>query len=463
MSAHSRYFAGLHPSVRAFRKTTIWSVSLLCLLGNRDVRQERLCVSRRRHVKTPTAIMSLRNADVRRINQYLIVRSYQRKPPLRFGELGGPCSRPRLHKAQSWLLIVQRCNQNSMTAFEGTTFFLSKSGRGPDSTREGETPRLQWRRTSESENEPLFPPEHHTARRASLPDASFSDFVNRLEITRISLMGLAATVEQSTSERMQPNEKITSSTRLGFIGLGYLGSRIARRLIAAGFPAIVYDRDHTKAAEFSALGAGAAPDVATLARDVDIVLSCLPDAVAVEEVYLGTGKVLGAAGRFTTIIELSTVAPETARRLHEAGASLGISVLDVAISGSILAAESGTLTLFGGGDVQTFEAAQPIFRAIAAQWFHMGASGSGVAMKLVVNTLLGLGMQAIAEAVALGAGLGLPRDLLFDTLAKTAVVAQAHAGKLASARRDDYTPQFPVRLMRKDFGLILTEIGRAHV
>ena len=221
---------------------------------------------------------------------------------------------------------------------------------------------------------------------------------------------------------------------------------------------IVYDDNHTKVAEFSALGTRVAPDIAKLACDVDVVMSCLPDAGAVEDVYFGTGKVLGSAGRFATIIELSTVAPETtARRLHEAGRQLGISVLDVAISGSTLAAESGTLTLFGGGEVLVFEAAQPIFRAIAAQWFHMGQNGSGVAMKLVVNTLLGLGMQAIAESVALGVGLGLSRDLLLDTLAKTAVVAQAHAGKLASAKRNDYTPQFPVRLMRKDFGLILNE------
>src|SRR5262245_33197065 len=94
-------------------------------------------------------------------------------------------------------------------------------------------------------------------------------------------------------------------------------------------------------------------------------------------------------------------APATAKRLHGAGAELGISVLEVAISGSTVSAESGTLTLFGGGDAQVFEVAQPIFRAIAAQWFHMGPCGSGEAMKLVVNTLLGLGMQAIAEAIAL--------------------------------------------------------------
>jgi 3-hydroxyisobutyrate dehydrogenase-like beta-hydroxyacid dehydrogenase len=180
----------------------------------------------------------------------------------------------------------------------------------------------------------------------------------------------------------------------------------------------------------------------------------------VNDVYFGTHMVLGTAGRYTTIIELSTVAPDTARRLHDAGEGLGISVLDVAISGSTAAAESGTLTLFGGGDLATFEAAQPIFAAIATQWFHMGPCGSGVAMKLVVNTLLGLGMQAIAEAIALGDGLDLPRELLFDTLAKTAVIAPAHAGKLTSAKRNDYTPQFPVRLMRKDFGLILDEATR---
>jgi 3-hydroxyisobutyrate dehydrogenase-like beta-hydroxyacid dehydrogenase len=259
---------------------------------------------------------------------------------------------------------------------------------------------------------------------------------------------------------VSPNEKITSNTRLGFIGVGYLGSRIARRLIAAGFPVSVYDRNQAKAAQLAAVGANVAADLTKLAGDVDIVLSCLRDDVALEDVYFGTGKLLEAARRITTIIELSTVAPATARRLHDAGARLGIAVLDVAISGSTAAAESGSLTLFGGGDAHVFAMAQPIFRAIAAQWFHMGPSGSGEAMKLVVNTLLGLEMQAIAEAIALGEGLNLPRDLLFDTLAKTAVVAPAHAGKLASAKQNDYTPQFPIRLMRKDFGLILKEAER---
>ena len=250
-------------------------------------------------------------------------------------------------------------------------------------------------------------------------------------------------------------DKVTSYSRLGFIGLGYLGSRVARRLAAAGFPMVVYDRDREKTKEIAALGAAVAPNPETLAEEADVVLSCLPSDAAVKAVYLGAGNVLESARPGMRIVELSTVAPETSQQVHDAARKFDVSMLDVAISGSTPAAEAGTLTLFGGGAREIFESVQPIFAPIASQWFYVGPSGSGVAMKLVVNTLLGLGMQSIAEAVALGCGLGLPREMLLDTLAKTAVVAPAHAGKLATAKRNNYAPQFPIRLMRKDFGLIL--------
>jgi len=254
---------------------------------------------------------------------------------------------------------------------------------------------------------------------------------------------------------MLPDEKITVRSRLGFMGLGYLGSRIARRLVTAGFPMVVYDLDHTKAMELRAFGAEAAHHPGKLASEVDVVLSCLPDEHAVQTAYLGPGNVLGSAKPGTRIIELSTISPEASRQLHRAARQFNVCALDVAVSGSTPSAEAGALTLFGGGNRGVFEAAEAIFSAIAKQWFYMGPGGSGVAMKLVVNALLGVGMQAIAEAVALGSRLDLPRDLLLDTLAKTAVVAPAHLGKLATAKKHDYTPQFPVRLMRKDFGLIL--------
>ena len=260
---------------------------------------------------------------------------------------------------------------------------------------------------------------------------------------------------------MLANEKITLCNRLGFIGLGYLGSRMARRLVAAGFPMTVYDRDHAKAAELSALGATVARDPDELAGEVDVILSSLPDDPVVEAVYLGAGNVLHSARPGTRIVELSTISPETSRELHRAAQELELPALDVAISGSTPSAEAGTLTLFGGGDREIFDSAEAIFAAIAKQWFYMGPGGSGVSMKLVVNTLLGVGMQAVAEALALGLSLELPRDLLFDTLAKTAVVAPAHVGKLATAKKGDYLPQFPVRLMHKDFGLVLAAAAHA--
>jgi 3-hydroxyisobutyrate dehydrogenase-like beta-hydroxyacid dehydrogenase len=260
---------------------------------------------------------------------------------------------------------------------------------------------------------------------------------------------------------MLPDERATNLTRLGFIGLGFLGSRIAGRILAAGFPMVVYDSDIDKAKALGARGATVARHPDELAAEVDIVLSCLPSEAAVEAVYAGDGGVFQNVRRGTRIIELSTIAPETIRRLHEAARRRDIFVLDVSVSGSTLAAEAGALTLFGGGERNVFEASEPIFAAIAKQWFYIGPSGSGLAMKLVVNTLLGLGMQAIAEAVALGRALDLPRDLLLDTLAKTAVIAPAFAGKMVSAKQHDYTPQFPVRLMHKDFRLVLAAAARA--
>jgi 3-hydroxyisobutyrate dehydrogenase-like beta-hydroxyacid dehydrogenase len=121
------------------------------------------------------------------------------------------------------------------------------------------------------------------------------------------------------------------------------------------------------------------------------------------------------------------------------------------------------LTLLAGGNRELFSAAEPIFQSMAKQYFLLGNSGSGTAMKLVVNTLLGVGMQAIAEAVVLGEKAGLDRERLLEVLSKTAVVAPAHVGKLARIAANDYSPQFPLRLMNKDFELILKGAANTHV
>src|SRR4051812_11918615 len=115
---------------------------------------------------------------------------------------------------------------------------------------------------------------------------------------------------------MLHDRDITLSSRLGFIGLGLLGSAIARRLAATGFPIVVYDVDPARAVELTALGAEVAPGPEKLANDVEVVLSCLPDESSVEAVYLGTDNVMRTAKPGTLIIELSTISPDLSRHLH---------------------------------------------------------------------------------------------------------------------------------------------------
>src|SRR5258708_39353542 len=206
-----------------------------------------------------------------------------------------------------------------------------------------------------------------------------------------------------------------------------------------------------------------AKNIAELARTADVVISCLTNDDVVRDVYCGPEGVFAGTRPGTVVLEMSTISPGSSRELHTNGAHNRVDVLDVAISGSTPAAEAGTVTLLAGGNKELFLAAEPIFQAIAKQYFLLGGPGSGTAMKLVVNTLLGVGMQAIADAVVLGERAGLDRKRLLEVLSKTAVVAPAHVGKLAKIATNDYSPQFPLRLMNKDFDLILNAAAKAQV
>ena len=251
--------------------------------------------------------------------------------------------------------------------------------------------------------------------------------------------------------------------KAGFIGLGNMGSRIARRLLDHGYHLQVYDQDPAKTEAMAAKGGVVAKNIFELAQSVHVLLSCLTNDEAVQSVYTGAEGVFEGARAGTVVLEMSTISPASSRELHKLGARRGIEVMDVAISGSTPAAENGTLTLLAGGNRELFGAAKPIFESVAKQYFLLGGPGSGTAMKLVVNTLLGVGMQAIAEAVVLGEKAGLDRKHLLDVLSQTALVAPAHLGKLARIAINDYTPQFPLRLMNKDFKLILEAAAEARL
>jgi len=249
--------------------------------------------------------------------------------------------------------------------------------------------------------------------------------------------------------------RIDRNTQLGFVGIGAMGSRIVRRLLVNGYKVIVYNRDRRKAESLIAAGATVADTLPEVPKSSKVILSCLTDDAAVLRVYKALDGILAHAAPGTIVVEMSTVLPQTSRELAREAATRGVHVLDVAISGSTPVLEQGMVTLLGGGEAEVFAALEPIFKIIAKQYFHLGPAGSGTAAKLVVNTLLGDGMQAVAEACALGEKQGLDREQLLTVLAKTAVVAPAHVGKLLRALRHDYDPQFALRLMNKDFRLIL--------
>jgi 3-hydroxyisobutyrate dehydrogenase-like beta-hydroxyacid dehydrogenase len=245
------------------------------------------------------------------------------------------------------------------------------------------------------------------------------------------------------------------TVQIGFIGLGLMGSRLARRLHSAGWNVQAWNRSPGPADVLRREGVGIAASVAALVVGSDVVLSSLANDEAVYSVYFAKGGVFSAAKRGTIILEMSTISPELSRLLHQQAATLGLSFLDLAVSGSTPAVEAGTITLLAGGNLKTFEQCTPIYESIAKEWFLIGPGSSGVLMKLVVNLLLGLDMQAIAEAVSLGEHLKIDRNILLDVLSRTAVIPPAFVGKFQKIKNADYSPEFPLRLMSKDMDLAM--------
>jgi 3-hydroxyisobutyrate dehydrogenase-like beta-hydroxyacid dehydrogenase len=246
-----------------------------------------------------------------------------------------------------------------------------------------------------------------------------------------------------------------STTRIGFIGLGLMGSRLTRRLHSSGWSVQAWNRSPDPARSLARDGIAISSSVANLVADSEVVLSSLANDAAVHSVFFDSGGVFSSAKPGTIILEMSTISPELSRLLHQEAAVRSVDLLDVAISGSTPAVEAGTITLLAGGDQSTFEKCTSIYECIAKQWFLIGPGSSGIQMKLVVNLLLGVDMQAIAEAVSLGEHLRIDKDVLLNVLSKTTVIPPAFAGKIQKIKNNDYSPEFPLRLMSKDMDLVM--------
>ncbi len=250
------------------------------------------------------------------------------------------------------------------------------------------------------------------------------------------------------------------NANLGFIGLGLMGSRFIRRLHADGWSVRGWNRSRTTTLALRNYGFQIEETLPGLVHDSEVLLSSLADDKAVRAVYLGDDGVFAHVQPQTVILEMSTISPELSALLHEEAAKRGAKLIDLPVSGSTPAVESGTVTLFAGGDQETFNRCVPIFESIAKRWYLMGPPTAGTCMKLVVNLLLGINMEAIAEAVSLGEKLRLNRDVLLDVLPKTAIIAPALSGKFSKIKAEDYSPQFPLHLMTKDLNLVQSAADR---
>lgn len=259
------------------------------------------------------------------------------------------------------------------------------------------------------------------------------------------------------------NRTDAGKPRVAFLGLGHMGTPMATRLLDAGYPLTVYDHTTEKATQFAGGRAPVAKTPREAAAQADVFVLMVSNDEAVREVLLGEQGALAAARRGAVLIDMSTVSPETNRRVAQEARGRGVDVLDAPVSGSVPQAQQGVLVIFAGGDQAVFERCRPILEAMGHQAFYMGPSGTGNAMKLVVNTLLGVEMQAIAEALALGEKSGLDRAKLLDVLGQTTVIAPAHKAKLDDARKNAYPTNFAASMMHKDFGLILDEAARLSV
>jgi 3-hydroxyisobutyrate dehydrogenase len=243
---------------------------------------------------------------------------------------------------------------------------------------------------------------------------------------------------------------------VGFAGMGGMGSRMAARLLEHGYPLHVYNRDIQKAVPLAARGAVVARTPRELAAACNVVMSCVTDDAALNAVMFGPDGAINAAPAGRIFIDLSTVLPATSRRVFDAAKARGVSFLDAPVSGTLPQVEQGALLVMAGGERHTFEECLPLLQVLGRSVIYLGKSGSGTTMKLIINTILGISLQALGEAVALGERAGLQKERMLDILAQTTAVSPSQVAKISNVRADEYPPLFSLKLMHKDFGLILS-------
>jgi 3-hydroxyisobutyrate dehydrogenase/glyoxylate/succinic semialdehyde reductase len=241
--------------------------------------------------------------------------------------------------------------------------------------------------------------------------------------------------------------------KIGFIGLGIMGSRMAANLQKQGHCLVLFNRTRDKAEPLLGPCGKFAHSPADLAGQVDVLFTMLAHPDAVEQAALGVDGFLNFLGPDAVWVDCSSVNPSFSKKMAAVAARREIHFVDAPVTGSAPVAEEAKLTFWIGADPADLERIRPLLLSMGNRIVHTGGNGAGTSMKMVINLLLGSAMAAFAEAMALGQGLGLSSKLLFDSLLGTPVVAPFLAAKRDKINNRDYEPEFPLRWMQKDMHL----------
>jgi 3-hydroxyisobutyrate dehydrogenase-like beta-hydroxyacid dehydrogenase len=248
---------------------------------------------------------------------------------------------------------------------------------------------------------------------------------------------------------------------IGFVGLGNMGGRIARRLLDGGESVLGYDADPARAAQ---VGVEPAASLAAVASAADVVLLSLPDSPVIEAVVGGDDGLEEHARAGQVLVDLSTAAPSSTRALHDRLAERGVAYLDAGISGGAAGAEQGTLTIMAGGDADALDRVRPVLGHFAKHVHHMGASGSGHVTKLLNNFLNGVSLAATAEVMVAARKAGLDLRQLLEVLNTSTGVNFATLHRFPHIVEGDYLEGgLTANLMAKDLLLYLDVVRELEV
>jgi 3-hydroxyisobutyrate dehydrogenase len=245
---------------------------------------------------------------------------------------------------------------------------------------------------------------------------------------------------------------------VGLIGLGLMGAPMGMNLLQAGFPLVVWNRTRSKAEELVGAGAKLASDPRGVAEQADVLITIVSDPPALEEVLFAAGA-LGAMRPGSTLIDSSTVSPDLARRVAAACAERGVDFLDAPVTGGTWGAKKGELVFMVGGPADVLERVKPVLEAMGKKFPLLGPNGAGQTVKLGMNLLLALQVDAFAESLALVTGAGVSADKLMEVFQASMARSGVLDVKAPLMVKGEFPASFPLRLMHKDVRLAL-ELAR---